>query len=1116
MTLSNHLKQLIEKITTTADVDDLRQILTQHCELQTTDIDLSLTECLVDAWKNNDIIHTRDYLIARTFLASYRDAGLEGVLAKPLTLPLSEHSAFTQLMNLGYKRIDLLQRVALARQVLVDVRKSNEPELWAALQREVADCLAYSEGPGRAELLEQALEAYRATLEVRSKPPYAGTPIWAKTLQAMADTLYRRVKGERAENLRQARDLYEKVLATYTKESNPQEWAKAQHDLGTIWLEIPDGIKIKNIEKGIGYYKAALTICTREVMPKLWAETTNDLAIAYSEHPGEDRKENIEKALKLCKTVLDIRSPDLDALDWARSNVALGNIYLRRLRGGRTENLEQAVDHYNQALKVLSPELYPSDWARTCYDLAMAYSERLIGDRVNNLDQAIGYFQQTLKVYTFDQYPIYWGYVQTGLGYAHHQLGLMHSVDNLEQAIICYESALTIRTPANDPVGRATVQSHLGNVYADRVLGNRVANQEKALACYKEALQVRTRQDASSRWAETMNNMGTVYMERQTGNSTQNRHHALECFRKVLKVHKPLTYPHYCRRAARNLAMLYFAQQNWDDALETYNIAINAGEQLYQVGLSAESKSIEMGENAAIYHHAAFVTARQQNIPDALLTLESGKTRLLAEALRLRVTRPANVPNQAWNNFEQAGIAVRTIQYDDINLLNRQQNSVEVYSIREQSAQTANNTFNAAIKQVRKHAPNFLKELDLPAILTLLPDEQSVLITFCLTQQGVIGFVVSSGYHKKIQVVDLPDFTQATLNRLLFEPDKQGRITGGWVGHYLSRNNDRWFSTMEQVLTDVGEKLLAPILKVLPPNTNKLIFLPSGGMFLLPLHAALLSNNNSSRLCDHYQVSYAPSVKVLANSQAKVKQAAGSSLYAVINPEEDPRLVFTPVEGAAIANLFEQHQVLKGSAGTKSAVANGVRGQTYLHFSCHGIYNWNNPSESGLNLADGCLTLNDLQNDQANMSTARLVTLSACETGLIDIVKGSADEYVGLPAGFLLAGVPCVVSSLWSVPDISTALLMERFYRNHLFGDPDEEPESRSPLSPTEALHRAQNWLRKVTVGQMRAYLIEAVEKGYMKTHQAIACRRDYDGLSDTTLPFENPYYWAAFVIYGA
>jgi CHAT domain-containing protein len=78
------------------------------------------------------------------------------------------------------------------------------------------------------------------------------------------------------------------------------------------------------------------------------------------------------------------------------------------------------------------------------------------------------------------------------------------------------------------------------------------------------------------------------------------------------------------------------------------------------------------------------------------------------------------------------------------------------------------------------------------------------------------------------------------------------------------------------------------------------------------------------------------------------------------------------------------------------------------------------------------LSLADLQNDIVDMFSARLVTLSACKTGITDVMIGSADEFVGLPAGFMLAGVPWVISSLWSVLDISTTILMQRFYSNHV------------------------------------------------------------------------------------
>src|SRR5947209_13512894 len=156
--------------------------------------------------------------------------------------------------------------------------------------------------------------------------------------------------------------------------------------------------------------------------------------------------------------------------------------------------------------------------------------------------------------------------------------------------------------------------------------------------------------------------------------------------------------------------------------------------------------------------------------------------------------------------------------------------------------------------------------------------------------------------------------------------------------------------------------------------------------------------------------------------------------------------------------------------GTKQRVMTRVRGQTYLHFSCHGSYNWTNPTASGLNLADGRLTLAELQEGSVDLSATRLVTLSACETGITDVIGGSAEEYVGVPAGFLLAGVPCVISSLWAVPDLSTALLMEQFYHNHLRGGMDF----------AAALREAQVWLRLVTVEEVAQY----AEQQYQRSQQ--------------------------------
>jgi CHAT domain-containing protein len=133
------------------------------------------------------------------------------------------------------------------------------------------------------------------------------------------------------------------------------------------------------------------------------------------------------------------------------------------------------------------------------------------------------------------------------------------------------------------------------------------------------------------------------------------------------------------------------------------------------------------------------------------------------------------------------------------------------------------------------------------------------------------------------------------------------------------------------------------------------------------------------------------------------------------------------------------------------------------------------------------------------------VTLSACETGLTDI-RQSPDEYLGLPAGFLQAGAPAVVSSLWAVDDLSTALLMGEFYHRLLMKN----------QAPALALRGAQLWLRDRTAEQL--HLAETYQQLYLasgrKDQHAWEAIRYYRKNPKTTA-FAHPYYWAAFTFSG-
>ncbi|MFM6344700.1 MAG: CHAT domain-containing protein, partial [Dolichospermum sp.] len=179
-----------------------------------------------------------------------------------------------------------------------------------------------------------------------------------------------------------------------------------------------------------------------------------------------------------------------------------------------------------------------------------------------------------------------------------------------------------------------------------------------------------------------------------------------------------------------------------------------------------------------------------------------------------------------------------------------------------------------------------------------------------------------------------------------------------------------------------------------------------------------------------------------------------NKLFAIQNPTKD--LFYTDLEVNILSTFFTEPQVIAKDNATKNAVLPHLKSSDNhcYHFSCHGSFNPANPLESALLLANKePLTLGEIF--ELRLNKCRLITLSACETGLIDL-NSISDEYIGLPSGFLFAGSPSVVSSLWTVNDLSTSFLMIKLYEI-LF---DENQQVSVPV----ALKQAQNWLQNLTV----------------------------------------------------
>ena len=75
---------------------------------------------------------------------------------------------------------------------------------------------------------------------------------------------------------------------------------------------------------------------------------------------------------------------------------------------------------------------------------------------------------------------------------------------------------------------------------------------------------------------------------------------------------------------------------------------------------------------------------------------------------------------------------------------------------------------------------------------------------------------------------------------------------------------------------------------------------------------------------------------------------------------------------------------------------------------------------------DGYLTAEEI--GWLDLSNAQLVVLSACETGLGESKSG--EGLIGLRRAIMGSGARTVISSLWTIPDDSTKVLMKSYYTN--------------------------------------------------------------------------------------
>ena len=870
--------------------------------------------------------------------------------------------------------------------------------------------------------------------------------------------------GMRWLNLEMGIVSYELSLQVRTRDAFPEDWAMTQNNLAGAYSDRIRGDRAGNLEQSIGFYELALQVYTRDAFPEQWAMTQNNLANAYNNRIWGNRAENLEQSIEFYELALQIRTRDDFPKDWAMTQNNLATAYHGRIRGDRADNLEQSIAAYELALQVYTRDAFPEQWAMTQSNLANAYKNRIRGDRADNLEQSISSYELALKVRTRDAFPEDWAMTQNNLAGAYSDRIRGDRADNLEQSIATYELALKVYTRDAFPENWAGTQNNLAIAYSDRIRGDRAENLEQAIKAYELALQAYTHDAFPEQWATTQNNLAATYNERIRGDRAQNLEQAfvqaslekaIAGYELALQVRTRDAFPEKCRDTARNLGNLHFEQKNWTDAVNAYQESLAAAEILYQNCIFLDSKAAQLANTDDLPCKLAYVLAQTGNLRQAIETLEQGRARGLSESLnrdradlkQLKQLKP-NLYAQYQTITEQLR-ALENQQRDRMTSTDR--HSITPEALREAATNLCRQLENL-IEDIRQ-VPSYEAFLKLPTFedVRQAVNEKSPLVYLTTTSAGSLALIVTP---QDIQSIWLNDLNEQQLQEIIQT----------WFTAYIQSQTDRqtWLDAIDSTTRQLWEPLMQPLTQHLKThNIHQATLIPTGFLSLLPLHAAWTPDTKRPTdrhyALDDLHFTYAPNAKSLIAAKAIAQTIQPTNILAIDNPTQN--LANSEREINAAIETFPDRTVLRHSEATVENVRSRLPDAAIVHFSCHGTANLNDPLNSGLQMSDNLLTLRQiLALNLAEKGGIRLAILSACETGLQGIEN--ADEAISLPTGLLQAGVAATIASLWSVSDLSTMILLTRFY----------DFWRKENLEPSLALRRAQFWVRDTTTQEKAKY----------------------------------------------
>jgi len=919
-----------------------------------------------------------------------------------------------------------------------------------------------------------------------------------------------------AESLRQAIPKFEQAAILYRQEGDKGSEAYTLNNIGLVYNSL--GKKQKALE----FFNQALPLLRAVGDRGGEAITLNNIGGVY-DSLGEKQKALAfyNQALPLLRAVGDRGGEAVtlthiglvyNSLGEKQKALAFYNQALPLLRavGDRGEEAvtlnnigavydslgekRKALAFYNQALPLLQAVGDRRVEAVTLTGIGLVY------DSLGEKQKALAFYNQALPLSQAVGDRSGEAVTLTGIGLVYDSLG------EKQKALAFYNQALPLLRAVGDRRVEAVTLNNIGLVY------DSLGEKQKALAFYNQALPLRRAVGDREGEAVTLTNIGAVY------SSLGEKQKALEFYNQALPLFKALGDRGKEAATLYHFASLQRSQGNLKEALTLMDSAITIVEELRtKIG----SQELRTSYFATVQDYYEFyiellMQLHQQNPNQgydakALHASERSRARSLLELLTeanadiRQGVEPQLVEQERTLQQQLDAIEKRRVELFSGNYTEEQATAIE------QQREQLLSQYRDIQTKIRTTSPRYAaltqpEPLTLAEIQQQVLDDDTLLLQYSLGRERSYLWAVSK---TSINSYELPPRAEIeAAAKQFYELLK----TPGF-----SLEDTRGSIRVENVqatkaVSQLSQMLLAPVAEEL--SNKRLLIVGDGALQYIPFSALplpetsgedvvpLLANNEIVNLPSattlgiirHEQATRKTAPKAIAiladpvfssddervkSSKQKSDRTLPQQLLDRSARETDigvwERLPGTRTEAEAIMALVPDSERVHGFdfAANREMITNPeLSNYRIIHLATHGLLNSTNPELSGVVLSlfdeqgdsqNGFLRLHDVFN--LNLP-AELVVLSACQTGLGQEVKG--EGLVGLTRGFMYAGSPRVLVSLWNVSDAATAEMMKRFYRNML----------QEGLSATAALRAAKLEMQQET--QWRA-----------------------------------PYYWAAFTLQG-